>query len=134
MIAVCNSNGEVLFYSAETEEQNREVLFYNDRKKTNEKKNAAILKIAWSLPILGYFASASISKEIDLFICHKQSISQLLCRKLEYIPLALNFCPIEGEAIITVGLSDGSIVLLNDALGDICSVNAHDESVNCLAW
>jgi hypothetical protein len=88
------------------------VLFSNDRKKTSEKKNAAVLKIAWSLPIFGLFAAASVSREVDLFSVHKQNIVQLLCRKMDYIPLALCFCPIESEPILTVGLSDGSIVLL----------------------
>jgi hypothetical protein len=89
------------------------VLFTSDRKKTAEKKNAAILKITWSLPIFGLFASASISREIDLFSCHKQSIVQLMCRKLDYIPLALCFCPIESDVVLSVGLSDGSIVMLS---------------------
>lgn len=75
LLAICNSSGEIFFYSAETEEQNREPLYSNDRKRTNEKKNAAILKIAWSLPIFGLFASSSISHEIELFTCSKSSVS-----------------------------------------------------------
>jgi hypothetical protein len=35
LLAVSNSNGEIFFYSAETEEQNREHLYTNDRKRGN---------------------------------------------------------------------------------------------------
>lgn len=114
LLAACNSNGEILFYSAETEEQNREPLYSSDRKRGTDRKNAAVLKIAWSLPIFGYFASASISREVDLFTCSKSAITEVVCRKMEYIPLALAFCPIESEALLAVGLSDGSIAILND--------------------
>lgn len=134
MLAVCNSNGEILFYSAQTQEQNREPLFSSDRKRGSDRKNAAVLKIAWSLPIFGYFASASISREIDLFSCCKTSISEIICRKMEYIPLALAFCPIETQALLSVGLSDSSIVILNEQLNTLLSVNAHEEAVNTLAW
>lgn len=134
ILAACNSNGQILFYSAETEEHNREPLYSNDRKKSTEKKNAAVLKIAWSLPIFGLFASASISREIDLFTCSKSGVSELLCRRLPYIPLAIAFCPIESEAVLAVGLSDGSIMLLNEQLLDRVVVAAHGQAVNCLAW
>jgi hypothetical protein len=33
-----------------------------------------------------------------------------------------------------VGLSDGSILMLNDQLEEIASVHAHEEAVNCIAW
>jgi len=71
------------------------------------------LKIAWSLPIFGLFASASVSREIDIFQCAKQNIQQTVCKKVDYIPLAICFCPIETEVLLTVGLSDGSIKLMN---------------------
>lgn len=81
-----------------------------------EKKSAAILKIAWSLPIFGYFASASINREIDLYLCGKSSITEIICRKVDYLPLSLAFCPIETELVLAVGLSDGSITLFNEKL------------------
>lgn len=59
---------------------------------------------------------------------------QLMCRKLDYIPLALCFCPIESDVVLSVGLSDGSIVLLSETLSEICVVEGHSEAVNCLAW
>ena len=133
LLAACNSNGEILFYSAESEEQNREPVYSSDRKRS-DRKNAAILKIAWSLPIFGYFASASISREIDLFTCSKSSIAEVVCRKMEYIPLALAFCPIETDPLLAVGLSDGSIVMLNEQLQQVAAASAHEEAVNCLAW
>lgn len=134
LLAACNSNGEILFFSAESEEQHREPVYSTDRKRSSDRRNAAILRIAWSLPIFGYFASASISREIDLFTCSKSSIAELVCRKMEYIPLALAFCPVETDPLLAVGLSDGSIVLLNEQLQEVAAVSAHEEAVNCLAW
>ena len=49
-------------YNYDSDEIAREPLFSNDRKKINEKKNTAILKVSWSLPIHGLFASASMAQ------------------------------------------------------------------------
>ena len=62
LLAVATSNGEIHFYPADSDEIAREPLFSNDRKKINEKKNTAILKVSWSLPIHGLFASASMAQ------------------------------------------------------------------------
>ena len=125
MLAVSNSNGEIFFYSADGEEQNRDPLYSNDRKRGVEKKSAAILKIAWSLPIFGYFASASINREIDLNHCGKSSITEIICRRVDYLPLSLAFCPTETELVLAVGLSDGSIAFFNEKLEEIFSICAH---------
>lgn len=61
LLAVCNSNGDVLFYQADSEDENREVLFSIDKKLSGQ-KSAAILKLAWSLPNFGLFATASVSQ------------------------------------------------------------------------
>lgn len=53
---------------------------------------------------------------------------------MEYIPLSLVFCPIESEVLLAVGLSDGSINILNEKLESIASVEAHEEAINSLAW
>jgi hypothetical protein len=50
----------------------------------------------------------------------------VVCRKVEYIPLAIAFCPIETEMVLAVGLSDGSIMMLNDQLDEITTVLAHE--------
>jgi hypothetical protein len=63
---------------------------------------------------------------VDLFTCSKSAISEIICCRMDYIPLALAFCPIESEALLAVGLSDGSIVMLNDQLMPVATVVAHE--------
>ena len=53
---------------------------------------------------------------------------------MPYIPLTIAFCPIESEVVLAVGLSDGSIMMLNDQLNSIATVSAHEQAVNCVAW
>ncbi len=91
LLAVSNSNGDILFYSAEGDDS-REHIFTCDKKKTSDRY--AVIKIAWSLPIFGLFASASISREIDIYHCHKTSLSHYVCSRVDYIPLSLTFCPV----------------------------------------
>lgn len=84
--------------------------------------------------MFGYFASASISREVDLYTCSKAAITEVICRRMDYIPLALAFCPIESEALLAVGLSDGSILILDEQLQTVGGVEGHEEAVNSLAW
>ena len=53
---------------------------------------------------------------------------------MPYIPLSLAFCPLDNEALLAVGQSDGSIVLFNEELKEVTSVAGHEEAVNSLAW
>lgn len=53
---------------------------------------------------------------------------------MPYIPLTLAFCPIESEVLLAVGLSDGSIKILNEQLQDLACVGGHEQAVNSLAW
>lgn len=133
ILAVCNSLGEIIFYSANGEEQNREILYFHDRKKVNEPKYA-VLKISWSMPIFSLFAAATINRDIEMYTSSKNTIVLSNTTKLKYVPQSISFCPIETEVILAVGLSNGSIILLDETLNQLMEIDGHEECVSCLSW
>ena len=112
ILAVCNSHGHIILYSSNSEEPEREMVYLQDRKHDNDDQQA-VLKIAWSMPIFGLFAAATVTRHVELYTCSKQTITPACSTQLSHIPQALAFCPIESEVLLAVGLSNGVIVLLN---------------------
>ena len=86
------------------------------------------------MPTFSLFAAITITSQLELYLCHKDFISLSCSVKVPQIPQALAFCPIETEALLAVGLSNGSVLLFNDSLDQLSEIKAHNEAVTCLSW
>ena len=86
------------------------------------------------MPTFSLFAAITITSQLELYLCHKDFISLSCSVKVPQIPQALAFCPIETQVLLAVGLSNGQILLFDESLRQLYSVQAHEENVSCLAW